>query len=97
MIKKESQLNAQRSKGLQQEKANPRQIDLYANSYALALSSDYMTMFHPLFGDLNKLIKFSETAYEESGMCWKMHESSLDTKERSVLFCNNWLVSCPAL
>jgi len=60
------QLNAQKVKILQQEKTNPRQIDLYAKH--ILRCREYIDNVSPIVGDLNKLIKFSETAYEESGI-----------------------------
>ena len=76
---KELQLNAQKVKILQQEKANPRQIDLYANN--ILRCREYIDNVSPIVGDLNKLIKFSETAYEESGIMLEDAKLDLDAKK----------------
>jgi len=76
---KELQLNAQKVKILQQEKTNPRQIDLYANN--ILRCREYIDNVSPIVGDLNKLIKFSETAYEESGIMLEDAKLDLDAKK----------------
>lgn len=76
---KELQLNAQKVKILQQEKSNPRQIDLYANN--ILRCREYIDNVSPIVGDLNKLIKFSETAYEESGIMLEDAKLDLDAKK----------------
>lgn len=79
---KELQLNAQKVKILQQEKANPRQIDLYANN--ILRCREYIDNVSPIVGDLNKLIKFSETAYEESGIM--LEDAKLDLEAKKDLY-----------
>ena len=76
---KELQLNAQKVKILQQENKNPRQIDLYANN--ILRCREYIDNVSPIVGDLNKLIKFSETAYEESGIMLEDARLDLDAKK----------------
>lgn len=79
---KELQLNAQKVKILQQEKGNARQIDLYANS--VLRCREYIDNVSPIVGDLNKLIKFSETAYEESGIM--LEDAKLDLEAKKDLY-----------
>ena len=79
---KELQLNAQKVKILQQEKSNPRQIDLYANN--ILRCREYIDNVSPIVGDLNKLIKFSETAYEESGIM--LEDAKLDLEAKKDLY-----------
>ncbi len=79
---KELRLNAQKVKILQQEKTNPRQIDLYANN--ILRCREYIDNVSPIVGDLNKLIKFSETAYEESGIM--LEDAKLDLEAKKDLY-----------
>ena len=79
---KELQLNAQKVKILQQENGNPRQIDLYANN--ILRCREYIDNVTPIVGDLNKLIKFSETAYEESGIM--LEDAKLDLEAKKDLY-----------
>jgi len=79
---KELQLNAQKVKILQQEKTNPRQIDLYANN--ILRCREYIDNVSPIVGDLNKLIKFSETAYDESGIM--LEDAKLDLEAKKDLY-----------
>jgi len=79
---KELQLNAQKVKILQQENRNPRQIDLYANN--ILRCREYIDNVSPIVGDLNKLIKFSETAYEESGIM--LEDAKLDLEAKKDLY-----------
>src|SRR6478736_2984200 len=79
---KELQLNAQKVKILQQENGNPRQIDLYANN--ILRCREYIDNVSPIVGDLNKLIKFSETAYEESGIM--LEDAKLDLEAKKDLY-----------
>lgn len=76
---KELQLNAQKVKILQQENGNPRQVDLYANN--VMRCREYIDNVSPIVGDLNKLIQFSETAYEESGIMLEDAKLDLDAKK----------------
>jgi hypothetical protein len=79
---KELQLNAQKVKILQQENGNPRQTDLYANN--VLRCREYIDNVSPIVGDLNKLIKFSETAYEESGIM--LEDAKLDLEAKKDLY-----------
>ena len=63
---KELKLNAQKVKILQDEKSTTRQIDLYANN--VLRCREYIDNVTPIVGDLNKLVKFADMAYEESGI-----------------------------
>ncbi|HYK45572.1 MAG TPA: hypothetical protein VEV83_10420 [Parafilimonas sp.] len=79
---KELQLNVQKVKILQQEKRNLKQIDLYANS--VLRCREYIDNVTPIVGDLNKLIKFSEAAYEESGIM--LEDAKLDLEAKRDLY-----------
>src|SRR6476469_2741693 len=79
---KELQLNVQKVKILQQENGNARQIDLYANN--VLRCREYIDNVTPIVGDLNKLIKFSETAYEESGIM--LEDAKLDLEAKKDLY-----------
>jgi hypothetical protein len=79
---KELQLNAQKVKILQQEKEKSRQIDLYANN--VLRCREYIDNVTPIVGDLNKLIKFSDTAYEESGIM--LEDAKLDLEAKKDLY-----------
>ncbi|HEY6978298.1 MAG TPA: hypothetical protein VH396_18500 [Chitinophagaceae bacterium] len=79
---KELQLNAQKVKILQQEKSNPRQIDLYANN--VLRCREYIDNVSPIVGDLNKLIAFADTAYEESGIM--LEDAKLDLEAKKDLY-----------
>jgi hypothetical protein len=79
---KELQLNAQKVKILQQEKDKSRQIDLYANN--VLRCREYIDNVTPIVGDLNKLIKFSDTAYEESGIM--LEDAKLDLEAKKDLY-----------
>src|SRR4051812_42948112 len=71
---KELQLNAQKVKIIQAEKGNVRQVDLYANN--VLRCREYIDNVTPIVGDLNKLIKFADMAYEESGIM--LEDAKLD-------------------
>lgn len=79
---KELQLNVQKVKILQQEKRNTRQADLYANN--VLRCRDYIDNVTPIVGDLNKLIQFSEAAYEESGIM--LEDAKLDLEAKKDLY-----------
>ena len=79
---KELQLNAQKVKILQQENDKSRQVDLYANN--VIRCREYIDNVTPIVGDLNKLIKFSETAYEESGIM--LEDAKLDLEAKKDLY-----------
>src|SRR3954469_15577231 len=79
---KELQLNAQKVKILQSEKGNVRQIDLYANN--VLRCREYIDNVTPIVGDLNKLIKFADMAYEESGIM--LEDAKLDLVAKKDLY-----------
>lgn len=79
---KELQLNIQKVKILQQEKGNTRQADLYANN--VLRCREYIDNVTPIVGDLNKLIQFSEAAYEESGIM--LEDAKLDLEAKKDLY-----------
>ena len=79
---KELQLNVQKVKILQQEKGNTRQTDLYANN--VLRCREYIDNVSPIVGDLNKLIRFSEAAYEESGIM--LEDAKLDLEAKKDLY-----------
>jgi hypothetical protein len=79
---KELKLNAQKVKILQTENGNPRQIDLYANN--VLRCREYIDNVTPIVGDLNKLTKFAEMAYEESGIM--LEDAKLDLEAKKDLY-----------
>lgn len=79
---KELQINAQKVKILQAEKGNVRQIDLYANN--VLRCREYIDNVTPIVGDLNKLIKFADIAYEESGIM--LEDAKLDLEAKRDLY-----------
>lgn len=79
---KELQLNVQKVKILQQENDKSRQVDLYANN--VLRCREYIDNVTPIVGDLNKLIKFSDTAYEESGIM--LEDAKLDLEAKKDLY-----------
>lgn len=80
---KELQLNAQKVKILQTEQnGNVRQIDLYANN--VIRCKEYIDNVTPIVGDLNKLIKFADMAYEESGIM--LEDAKLDLEAKKDLY-----------
>jgi hypothetical protein len=79
---KELQLNVQKVKILQQESNQSRQVDLYANN--VLRCREYIDNVTPIVGDLNKLIKFSDTAYEESGIM--LEDAKLDLEAKKDLY-----------
>ena len=79
---KELKLNVQKVKILQQENKPSRQIDLYANN--VLRCQEYINNVTPIVGDLNKLIKFSDTAYEESGIM--LEDAKLDLEAKKDLY-----------
>lgn len=76
---RELQLNAQKVKIIQAEKGNVRQIDLYANN--VLRCREYIDNVTPIVGDLNKLIRFADMAYEESGIMLEDAKLDLDAKK----------------
>ena len=79
---KELQLNAQKVKILQAEKGHVRQIDLYANN--VLRCREYIDNVTPIVGDLNKLIRFADMAYEESGIM--LEDAKLDLEAKKDLY-----------
>jgi hypothetical protein len=79
---KELKLNAQKVKILQTEKGNPRQIDLYANN--VLRCREYIDNVSPIVGDLEKLTKFTDLAYEESGIM--LEDAKLDLEAKKDLY-----------
>lgn len=80
---KEMQLNIQKVKILQAEQGkNSRQVDLYANN--VLRCREYIDNVTPIVGDLNKLIKFADAAYEESGIM--LEDAKLDLEAKKDLY-----------
>jgi hypothetical protein len=79
---KELKLNAQKVNILRSENGNPRQIDLYANN--VLRCREYIDNVTPIVGDLNKLTKFTEMAYEESGIM--LEDAKLDLEAKKDLY-----------
>lgn len=79
---KELQINVLKVKILQQENNQPRLIDLYSNN--VLRCKEYVNNVTPIVGDLNKLIKFSDTAYEESGIM--LEDAKLDLEAKKDLY-----------
>jgi len=79
---KELKLNAQKVKILQTEKGNPRQIDLYANN--VLRCREYIDNVSPIVGDLDKLTRFADMAYEESGIM--LEDAKLDLEAKKDLY-----------
>lgn len=79
---KELMLNVQKVKILQQESKSSRQVDLYANN--VLRCREYIDNVTPIVGDLNRLIKFSDTAYEESGIM--LEDAKLDLEAKKDLY-----------
>ncbi len=76
---KELQLNAQKVKILQKESPGSKQIDLYANN--VNRCKEYIDNVSPIITDLNKLIKFTDTAYEDSGIMLEDAKMDLEAKK----------------
>ena len=76
---KELKLNAQKVKILQNEDPHSKQIDLYANN--VLRCQEYIDNVSPIVGDLNKLIKFADMAYEESGIMLEDAKMDLEAKK----------------
>jgi hypothetical protein len=80
---KELQLNVQKVKILQTEQGKgSRQVDLYANN--VLRCREYIDNVTPIVGDLNKLIKFADAAYEESGIM--LEDAKLDLEAKKDLY-----------
>src|ERR1041384_1456931 len=77
---KELQLNIQKVKILQAEQGKgSRQVDLYANN--VLRCREYIDNVTPIVGDLNKLVKFADAAYEESGIMLEDEKLDLEAKK----------------
>ncbi|AEW02089.1 hypothetical protein A4D02_08730 [Niastella koreensis] len=80
---KELQLNIQKVKILQAEQGkNSPRIDLYANN--VLRCREYIDNVTPIVGDLNKLITFTDAAYEESGIM--LEDAKLDLEAKKDLY-----------
>jgi hypothetical protein len=79
---KELQLNVQKVKILQSENKSSRQVDLYANN--VLRCREYIDNVTPIVGDLNKLITFSDAAYDESGIM--LEDAKLDLEAKKDLY-----------
>lgn len=79
---KELRLNAQKVKIIQQETPGSRQVDLYANN--VIRSQEYIDNVTPIVGDLNKLVKFADMAYETSGIM--LEDAKLDLEAKKDLY-----------
>ena len=79
----ELQLNVQKVKIVQAEQGKgSRQVDLYANN--VLRCREYIDNVSPIVGDLNKLIKFADAAYEESGIM--LEDAKLDLEAKKDLY-----------
>lgn len=76
---KELQLNAQKVKILQKDNPGSKQIDLYANN--VTRCKEYIDNVSPIITDLNKLVKFTDTAYEDSGIMLEDAKMDLEAKK----------------
>ncbi len=79
---KELQLNIQKVKILQSEKGPGRQVNLYTNN--VMRCREYMDNVTPIVADLNKLIRFADAAYEESGVM--LEDAKLDLEAKKDLY-----------
>jgi len=79
---KELKLNAQKVKIIQTETPGSRQIDLYANN--VMRNQEYIDNVTPIVGDLNKLVKFADMAYEDSGIM--LEDAKLDLEAKKDLY-----------
>ncbi len=79
---KELQLNATKVKIIQAEKPGSKQVDLYANN--VLRCKEYIDNVSPIVGDLDKLTRFSDAAYEESGIM--LEDAKLDLEAKKDLY-----------
>jgi hypothetical protein len=84
---KEMQLNIQKVKILQTERGGTpekggRQINLYTNN--VMRCREYIENVTPIVSDLNKLILFTDAAYEESGVM--LEDARLDLEAKKDLY-----------
>lgn len=76
---KELQLNAQKVKILQTQEPGSKQIELYANN--VMRNKEYIDNVSPIINDLEKLIKFTDMAYEDSGIMLEDAKADLESKK----------------
>ncbi len=79
---KELRLNAQKVKIIQTETPGSRQVDLYANN--VIRNQEYIDNVTPIVGDLNKLVKFADMAYDDSGIM--LEDAKLDLEAKKDLY-----------
>jgi hypothetical protein len=79
---KELQLNIQKVKILQSEGGSGRQVNLYTNN--VMRCREYIDNVTPIVADLNKLIRFADAAYEESGVM--LEDAKLDLEAKKDLY-----------
>jgi hypothetical protein len=79
---KELQLNIQKVKILQSEGGQARQVSLYTNN--VMRCREYIDNVTPIVSDLNKLIGFADSAYEESGIM--LEDAKLDLEAKKDLY-----------
>lgn len=79
---KELHLNVQKVKIIQAEIKNNKQIDLYSNN--VIRCREYIDNVTPIVADLNKLIRFADAAYEESGIM--LEDAKLDLEAKKDLY-----------
>ncbi len=79
---KELQLNIQKVKILQSEGGSGRQVNLYTNN--VMRCREYIDNVTPIVTDLNKLIRFADAAYEESGVM--LEDAKLDLEAKKDLY-----------
>ena len=79
---KELKLNAQKVKIIQAETPGSRQVDLYANN--VMRNQEYIDNVTPIVGDLNKLVKFADMAYDDSGIM--LEDAKLDLEAKKDLY-----------
>ena len=79
---KELKLNAQKVKIIQTDTPGSRQVDLYANN--VIRNQEYIDNVTPIVGDLNKLVKFADMAYEDSGIM--LEDAKLDLEAKKDLY-----------
>lgn len=78
---KELKMNIEKVKVLQSQ-GGDKSITLYANN--VTRCKEYIDNISPIVGDLTKLIKFSDAAYEESGIM--LEDAKLDLESKKDLY-----------
>ena len=76
---KELQVNVQKVKILQKDNPGSKQLELYSNN--VVRCKEYIDNVSPIITDLNKLIKFTDTAYEDSGIMLEDAKMDLEAKK----------------